>query len=253
MRTLWLVAGLFLRVQLGRRRLLWLGALWLLPLAAALWWRFAEGGDAQRFLEHLTVAVLLQFFSLGLSLYLGVSAVRDEIEDRTIVYLLVRPAPRWAVLGGKILAAALLAGIWLAVAAGLGHLAAWAGSDEGFSVFAFRLFRHMAVLAVAGLVYGGLFALIGVIFEKPFIPAVIFAMGWEATVTNLPGALPKVTVMFYLKSLLGLQTQADGVLSVLLPPVGPASAAMALLVLGAAALAFYGAAFWLAGRREWPL
>ncbi len=253
MRALWFMAGLFLRVQMGKRRLLWLAALWLAPAALALWWRIYEGGAPERFLEHLAMAVLLQFFSLGLALYFGVSAVRDEIEDRTIVYLLVRPVSRWAVLGGKILAAALLVAIWLVVAAAVGHLVAWVGGEEGFSVFLVRLARHALVLAAAGLVYSGLFALFGVIFEKPFIPAVIFAMGWEATVTNLPGGLPKITIMYYLKSLLGVQPQGDGVLSVLLPPVGPVSPWSALVVLGAAALVLYGAAFWLAGRREWKL
>lgn len=253
LQALRLMASMLLKVQLGRRRLLWLAALWLAPAAVALWWRIQEGGSPGQFLDHLGVAVLLQFFSLGLALYFGVSAVRDEIEDRTIVYLLVRPVSRWAVLGGKILAAALLVAMWLVVAAAVGHLVAWVGGEEGFSVFLARLARHALVLAVAGLVYSGLFALLGVIFEKPFIPAVIFAMGWEATVTNLPGGLPKVTIMYYLKSLLGIRPQADGVLSVLLPPVGPVSPWSALAVLGAAALALYGAAFWLAGRREWTL
>ncbi len=39
-----LVARLFFRLTLGRRRTLWLGLVLLVPVALSLWWRFFEGG-----------------------------------------------------------------------------------------------------------------------------------------------------------------------------------------------------------------
>ena len=98
------MAKLFLRLTLGRRRTLWLGLALLIPVGMAVFWRLAEEGAGLDFFLQLVVNVILQFFTLGLCLYLGVAAVRDEIEDRTIVYLFARPVHRAVILGGKILA-----------------------------------------------------------------------------------------------------------------------------------------------------
>jgi len=248
------IASLFFRIQLGRKRLLFLLAVVLLPTLASLWWRMYEAGQPLDFIEQLTTGALLQLMALGLSLWLGVSAVRDEIEDRTIVYLLVRPVRRSWVLGGKMLAAAALVALALAAAGGLALLVAGVG-QENFSSGELTacLGRYLPGLTLAGLVYTGLFSLFGVLFEKPFIPAVIFATGWEAAVTNLPLGLSRFTVMYYLKSFLGIQPRPTGLLSVLLPSEGPADFLTSLVVLLSTGLVVFMLSFWLAGRREWTL
>jgi len=246
----WLLGRVFFRQVLGRRRVLWAGLVMLVPLGMAIYARATGGGSGEGFFLEMTVNVFLQFFSLGLTLYLAVSAVRDEHEDRTIVFLLARPVERWVILAGKLgavaavvaLGQALLACGVYAVAFGPGGLLA------GLP----RLANVLGVLTLAALVYTGLFGLCGVLFRHPMIPALVVAFGWEGAVANLPGAFPRLTAMFYLKSLLGLGPEAHGLLTLLLPATAPAAALTALAVLGVAAAALLGLAVSLGARKEAP-
>jgi len=252
--VLWLVARLFFRLNLGSRKILWLAALLLVPLGLCTWWRFAEQGQAEPFFAGISVNLLLQLFCLGLPLYLGVSAVRDEIEDRTITYLLVRPAGREAVLGGKVVSVVLVVSTWLLVGEAASFLlVVSAGGGAALARSLPLLLRHALVLVAGAVVYTGLFSLFGLLLRRPLLLAIVYALGWEATVSNLPGGLPRLTIMYYLKSLLGLGPQAEGVMSLLLPPLAAAGPATALAVLLAVMAVVYSAVFLVAGRKEYRL
>lgn len=252
--VLWLVARLFFKLNLGSRKILWLAALLLVPLGLCTWWRFAEQGQAEPFFVEISVNVFLQLFCLGLPLYLGISAVRDEIEDRTITYLLVRPVGRAAVLGGKVVSVLLVAGAWLLVGETAGFLLVMsAGGGAALAGGLPLLLRHALVLVAGAVVYTGLFALFGLLLRRPLLLAIIYALGWEATVSNLPGGIPRLTIMYYLKSLLGLGPQAKGVMSLLLPPLAAAGPATAVAVLLVVSVVVYIAVVLVAGSREYRL
>ncbi|RME25189.1 MAG: hypothetical protein D6806_08340, partial [Deltaproteobacteria bacterium] len=78
--------------------------------------------------------------------------------------------------------------------------------------------------------YTGIFGLAGMVLPRPLVLSIIFALGWEVVCSNLPGGIPRFTLMYYLKSLLGLRPEAGGVLGVVLPPMDPAGAAEAVAV-----------------------
>jgi ABC-2 type transport system permease protein len=247
----WLLARLFLRLALGRRRSLWLGLALLVPVGLAVWWRLADSGSGLGFFLELSVNVLLQFYVLGLCLYLGVAAVRDEVEDRTIVYLFARPISRWVILAAKFAAVVVSVFAALALVAILIFLVAvsadgWAGLSAGVG----RLAQVGLCLALACLAYTALFGLVGVLFTRPMIPAILLAFGWEGLAANLPGGFPRASLMFYIKSLLGLGPESSGLLSLLIPSIPPASLSTAAAVLLGAAATMLAIALGLGGRKE---
>lgn len=247
----WLMAGLFIRLILGRRRSLVAGLALLIPIGLAVYWRIGQGGDGLGFFTELSVGVLLQLFALGLTLFLGVAAVRDEIEDRTIVYLFARPVARWVILGGKLTAVALGCSLALGLTAVVIYvLVVSADGGAGMVAGLGTLARVLAALGLGCVAYTGLFGLLGVLFRRPMIPAVVLAFGWEGVLANLPGGLPRATLMFYLKSLLGLAPEADSLMAMLVPPIAPVPEGTAALVLGAFAAAVFTVALWFGGRRE---
>jgi ABC-2 type transport system permease protein len=76
----------------------------LLPAAIALLWRglvpakqFAPG-DAY---NSLAASLVFGFILTILSVIYGTGVVSQEMEQRTIVYLLTRPVPRWRILLAK--------------------------------------------------------------------------------------------------------------------------------------------------------
>ncbi len=247
----WIIANLFFRVTLGRRRLLWLSAVLLLPVLVALYFLVSPGGSGALFFEEITVTVFLQFLSIVLPLYLGVSAVRDEIEDKTIVFLLCRPLFRAGILGGKIASVALVVSAALVVDLALVYLLV-VGSD-GLSLLALRfprLLLTMGVLSLAAFAYTALFALLGVLLRKPMILSLLVGLGWETVVGNIPGAFPRLTLMYYLKSLLGLSPRPSGLMALLIPSIPPAESSVALLTVLLVTLALYGLTLFIGGRKE---
>ncbi len=245
-----LVGRLFLRVMLGRRLFWGLMLAACLPVGLALFLRLSKGncgcGDFADLLAHL----VLQFFGLGLPLLLAVAAIRDDREDKTLIYLWTRPVSRWALVFGKVMAAALVGcGLMLASAAAAGGVLLL-GCGQGAEHAGIVMGRGLLAVGLAGLVYTPLFAMVAAIFRKPMVPAIILAFGWEVVVANLPGGFPRVTLMYYLKSFLGLGPDAKGMLSMFVESLNPAPTLLALLVLSAASLVFTLVTLGLATRRE---
>ncbi|MBW1809488.1 MAG: ABC transporter permease [Deltaproteobacteria bacterium] len=252
--SLWLVSRLFFRVNLGRKRIIWIAVLMLVPIGLAVFWRIAEDGIGLAFFTEMTVNVFLQFFALGLPLYLGVSAVRDEIEDKTIVYLFARPVHRAIILGGKMISVALVVSFVLVL--DLVIVYAIVVSADGIGALGTELTRLLisaGTLCAAVIVYTAVFSLFGVLLNRPMILAMMFGLGWEMAVSNLPGAFPRLTLMYYLKSLLGLGPETTGMLSVLIPPIPPASTAQALEILAVMTVLLFSAAFYIGSRKEYKI
>ncbi len=250
--SLMLLARMFFKVNLGRRRMIWLVLACVVPLGLAIYWRIAEQGAGLGFFDEMTVNVFLQFFALGLPLYLGVSAVRDEIDDKTIVYLFARPLHRAVVLGSKMISVAILVTFVLAIDLALAYvIIVSADGFTGIMAGLGRLFASIGVLAAAALVYTAVFSLIGVLLRRPMILAILFGLGWEAAVSNLPGAFPRLTLMYYLKSLLGLGPQSHGMMSMLIPSITPASVSEALEVLLIMAIVLFSASFYVSSHKEY--
>ncbi|NOZ87144.1 MAG: ABC transporter permease subunit [Deltaproteobacteria bacterium] len=251
--VLWLMVRFFFSRSLGTSRILWLAGLWSIPVGLGAWWRFFEHGDARAFFMEISVNLLLQLFSLGLPLYLAVSAVRDEVEDRTITYMFVRPVRREVLLGSKIVSVALVVCAWLAAAALASYLVLAIGNESNLADDLQLLVRHILVLWTAAVIYTGLFAMFGLVLARPLLLAAIFGLGWEITVSNLPGAFPRLTIMYYLKSLLDIGPVSRGVVSLLVPSIEPANTAFSLVVLTVLAAVLYTAAFVTAGHKEYRL
>jgi len=95
--------------------------------------------------------------------------------------------------------------------------------------------QDLVVLGVGVLVYGALFAFVGLAFKKPLFWGFFLGFGWENLVAWLPGFLKRLTVLFHLHTLLPHPTAPQGLLNILASSESKVSAV--------AFLVFYGAAF----------
>jgi len=184
------------------------------------------------------------------ALFFATALVADEVEGRTLTYLLTRPLTRASIFAGKFaaylattLALALPSVVltcfvllsargWPAVAASVGDL-----------------FRDVGVAALTLVAYGAFFALLGVLLKRPVIPGLLFLYGWEL-MANLPGYLPRFTLTAWLRSLIRHHPAEEG-LAGLFQQVLPVGQALAVLVVVSAA--FLAAAVWIFSTREYVL
>jgi ABC-type transport system involved in multi-copper enzyme maturation permease subunit len=136
------------------------------------------------------------------ALFFASALVAEEVEGRTLTYLLTRPVQRASILLGKFAAyVATVLALTLPATVVTFFLLATAGGLAGVGSAVPDLLRDLGVIALALVVYGALFALLGVALRRPVVPGLLFLFAWEL-VANLPGYLPRLTITAYLRSLL---------------------------------------------------
>jgi ABC-type transport system involved in multi-copper enzyme maturation permease subunit len=238
----------------GRRALVLVGLL-ALPVAFALLYRGVLLTRLPPQIAPLDLyRGLVAFFYVRnvlplLALFLASALVADEVEGRTLTYLLTRPDTRASILAGKFgayLAASLSLSLPPVVVTFL--LLATTAGRVGIGPAVPGLFRDLGVMALALLVYGAVFALLGVLTRRPLLLGLLFLYVWE-TLAVLPGYVPRLTITVWLRSLLGHAPAARGFQTV--GEALPVGLSLAVLV-GVGALAL-GLALALFQRREYVL
>ncbi len=202
-RKFWVVAGLTVRYLLGTRRVIAMALLSSIPFVLAL--SLAGARVAAFDIILFQVLMIPLFFSVILIFVTLVNAtalIREEIEDNTIPYLLTRPISRPAVAAYKYIGylAAVLLLLVPPILLAYGVTEAYQGTGLGADRDVLGGFLVATVLGSAA--YGALFLFISVLVRKPLAVGLLIGFVWESIVGSLPGDVPKLSVIHYLKSIL---------------------------------------------------
>ncbi len=251
------VFDLSLEGMLLSRRSLLMGLLVGLPVILAIVYRVLLAADVPNRavppldLYALVVAVYWIRNVLPLmALFHATSLIADEVEGKTLAYLLTRPLTRASILAGKF--AAYLAtslGTALPAAVLTFFILTTARGWSGVGASVPDLFRDLGVVALTLLVYGALFTLLGVLLRRPVIPGLLFLFGWEL-MANLPGYLPRFTLTAWLRSLIHHRPAQDGIAELFgqVLPTGES-----LIVIVVSSVVFLAAAAWVFSQKEYVL
>jgi ABC-2 type transport system permease protein len=237
------------------RRSIFMGVLLGLPILIALLYRTESLGRMPPEVTGFEIfGNLVVFYYLGnalplMALFYAASLVADEVEGKTITYLLTRPISRPSILFGKF-AAFFATGLTLSLPPLVLTFLLLVAGGEGKSLgeAAPDLFRDMAVCTLALLTYGALFALLGCVLRRPLLPGLLYLFLWELVVSHLPGYMPRLSVSAYLRSLVSHRPAEEGLLQLFgeVIPWGDC-----LLTLGIATVAGLSLATWIFSRREY--
>jgi len=244
------VFGLFFGLgrRMGRTRTFAL--LGLFPTAMAVAARIimrGRTGDLAAVSTEILMVFFLQFYIVILALFYGTSVTAEEVENKTLSYLLTRPVPKPAMVLGKFAAYAALMFAMVAVGLGISFFilnAARMGDPALYAAF----FRYLGVLGLGILAYTAFFAFLGTILKRAIILGLVFGFGWETIIQYFPGSTQRFSIVHYLKSLLPYRPGSGGgrgvaLLLFRLEPTSPALAVLALLGITAAFLALACAIF----------
>ena len=143
-------------------------------------------------------ALYLRFIVPAIGVFYGTSLIADEVEDRTITYLFVRPIPRGAIVLGKYLAYVLCVTSVVLPSAAVVFLVMVPFQEMApqFGTFV----RNLGVLALGLAAYGAVFLWAGVLFRRPLVGGLLFVFGWEQLAAVLPGYLGRLTIAHYLQA-----------------------------------------------------
>lgn len=151
--------------------------------------------------QFVLLGYYLGFFIPLSSLYLGAGLISAEIEGGTLPYLFTRPVPRPLLFLAKFAGAfSALAVLVLLSQAGTYALSLGVANFSGQSFLDFLAATGVSVLGI--LVYGALFALLGLTFKNPYLAGFLIGFGWENLAGWLPGFFKRLTILYHLHELL---------------------------------------------------
>ena len=197
----------------------------------------------------LFFAGLYQFI-LRLLLFSGcvwtfMNLFRGEVLDRSLHYYFLSPIRREVLVAGKFLsgwvatslffvgstvACMLVLYSFYGIGTGLRYLLAGPGLGQ--------LMTYAGVTLLACLGYGAVFLLVGLFSKNLVVPAVLIWV-WEGANPFLPALLKKISVIFYLNSLVPVKPP-PGPFAILAPPVSAWFAVPGFLIFTAVALFLAG-------------
>lgn len=252
------VFRLSLAVLLKSRRTLMIGVLCFLPvIGSAFGTAFMLSGIAQQEVSgfSLTSFIIVNGYVhvllLVVTLFYGTALVSDELEDKTLTYLLIRPVSKATIYLGKYLAYLVAAAVLLLPSATLCFLIAMAADPPGEgSRHIPILLQDLGVLSIGILAYGALYAVIGAVTKRPVFVGLAFTFIWETLVTFIPGYLSKLTIKHYLSALLPHAVSQRGIIGLF---ESPTSAPMAVLILLLATVGFLFLGAWAFTNKEYVL
>ena len=226
------VYRLTLRSLFSGRRVLALALLALVPVVAAT--AFASAGEIEpdlfwaRLLQRLAIPTITAFIAV----VIGGSAIGDEREDGTILYLASTPLSRLTLVLSKVAAA------WTATMALLAPAVVASGAIAlGDEATAAQIAWPLLGVALAALCYCAVASWLAMVVRRPVVIGVLYILLWEGSIATFAASADRFSIAAY-----GRAIAVEGVIDVNAPETAPAAAAVVLLAVTALAT-------WAAARR----
>ena len=201
-------------------------------------WAFANYTRAAMLGAYL--GFILPLFTLAYAS----GAIGADREARSMIWLMTRPIPRWAIYLAKFVGTL----PWcLAFSCGGFVALCLAGGPLGRE--ALGLYWPAAVAGT--IAFSALFHLIGAVFRRPVVVGLVYIFFFEALVAALPGSLKLLSLTFYARSLMYNGATASGYPGGMLDVPGAVHPATAWGVLTAATVGLTGLGMWLFTRTEY--
>jgi ABC-2 type transport system permease protein len=194
----WPVLRLTVRALLGQRRTLALALLALAPVAMALVFALAAPADAHphRFYSRLVQDLELPVVTALVALIVGVSAIGDERDDGTILYLAATPLSRLRIVVSKIAAAWVVCLLLLVPSVVLSGLLVLGGDSS-----AGLLGWPTAGVVLASLAYCAGSAWLSLQVRRPIVVGVLYILLWEGSIATYAASADRLSIAAYGRAL----------------------------------------------------
>lgn len=144
----------------------------------------------------LSGMLVFRFLPLVAAIF-SMAVLAQEVEQKTIVYLLTRPVPRPQMLLMRILAAATTVAILTFFAAVLISFASYGagGLQNAY------LWRDLKAIIVGSAAYCSLFVFVSLLMNRAMVFCLLYAFAWETSVPNMPGNMYYLAITSYLNAI----------------------------------------------------
>lgn len=184
---------LFTELVQPRRLLVWVVVITGISVLAANLTVIAPSVGEMDAYVQVSGGLVYKVLSLTAAIF-SAAVVSQEVEQKTIVYLLSRPIPRWKILVSRLGAAISVTFLLSLVAALAVSFAVFGGQGLANPV----LHRDILAIFIGAVAYSSLFLMVSLLINRSMPVNLLFAFGWENVVPNLPGDTGFVSIFGYL-------------------------------------------------------
>ncbi len=131
------------------------------------------------------------------ALVYALGILQDEQEGQTLTYLLIRPIPKWALYGVKLLATVTMAILLTAAFTALAYVAIYFGRGDAGHEIVHRCLTAIGIHALSVVAYCCLFGLISLLTKWTLVSCVLYTAVIELLLANLPFSIRLITVIYY--------------------------------------------------------
>ncbi|MCK5561590.1 MAG: ABC transporter permease subunit, partial [Thermoplasmata archaeon] len=161
--------------------------------------------DGYKIFMEVATGLFFLFIIPLITLLYAISAVRDDIENHTIVYLITRPVTKAEILFYKFKGSFISA--WIPIVISFSITFFIVGQKEG------SLFIHLdylgtflILITLSILTYGVIFFIFSLITSYPIVLCLLYVFFWELVIPNQQNVINRFSIMFHIQSI------ADGML-----------------------------------------
>src|SRR3989449_4579448 len=203
LRKAWVVTGLTLRYLMGTRRGIAIAVLAAVPLLLTVGLALARVASfGIQLFQILLIPLFFQVVLIFVTLVNATTLIRDEIEDNTLPYLLTRPVSKPAVVLYKYIGYLVAVLVLLVPPIVLAYGVTEAYQRTSLATDLDVLDGFLVATVIGSAAYGAVFLFISVLVRKPLAVGLLIGFVWESIVGSIPGDVPKLSVIHYLKSIL---------------------------------------------------
>ena len=185
---------LSLRQMAGRRRLSVILLLAALPMGLAVILRIFASADeefAENFIGTIVDAMIIALIMPIAIMTLATSAFGNELEDRTLNVLVLKPVSRFSIVLPKLLASIIVVAPLMAVA-GIAVMVIGLKESDGQAIIATG-----AALIIGVITYGAMFTWAGLLSSRALGFAVVYVFLWEGLLSSFLTGIRYLSVRGY--------------------------------------------------------
>lgn len=150
------------------------------------------------FMSGLMVGIILGTLLPITTLILATSAFRDEIEDRTMVYLVVKPISRFRIVAEKYLAVieSTILALWVGV------IGTWVIVSGGSMADSLGVLVAALVTVLVGVAaYSAVFVAVSLIVPRALVVGILYTLVWESLLSRFIPGVWTLSVRHYVESI----------------------------------------------------
>jgi ABC-type transport system involved in multi-copper enzyme maturation permease subunit len=177
----------------------------------------SENITADEYMSLYSDIMFMGYFGIIIPLftmYIASMMFSDEMGDRSITYLTVRPIKRFELIIVKYLSYLSIVPIFVILVTFLNYIAFGVVGEFTISTFNMFWYYDMALwflltAFISSAVYGALFMFIGLLFKNPLWFGLFFVFIWEFVLASFSQTLNSLTIGYYIKSLIVFDIYRD--------------------------------------------